>query len=151
VLLRPLPVLDQDRLVVAWKEPRTSGAAFPFGGTEIEAVADSSQLLVNTAGVSTHGTRRSLMLEHGVSSFVNDALVTGGFFDVLGVQPVLGRTITRTDDVDGAENVLVLSHGLWQRYVRRVARDPRPQSDARRAAVHDRWRDAPGRGLSQRR
>ena len=35
VLLRPLPVHEQDRLIVAWKEVRTSGSArYPFGNTE---------------------------------------------------------------------------------------------------------------------
>ena len=116
VLLRPLPVLEQDRLIVAWKEVRTSGSAqYPFGATQIEAVADTSQLLVNAAGVSRHGVGRSVMVENGVSSFVNDGLVTGGFFEVLGIRPLLGRTITRADDVDGAEHVLVISHRLWQR------------------------------------
>jgi predicted permease len=116
VLLRSLPVLDQDRLIVAWKGLRTLGdARYPFGAIELEAVADASRLLVNAAGVSTHGVGRSVMVENGVSSFVSDALVTGGFFDVLGVRPVLGRTIARADDVDGAEQVLVISHALWQR------------------------------------
>jgi putative ABC transport system permease protein len=116
VLLRPLPVLEQDRLIVAWKEVRTSRSAqYPFGNREIEAVADASRLLANAAGVSRHGVGRSVMVENGISTFVSDALVTGGFFDVLGVRPLLGRTITRTDDVDGAENVLVISHRLWQR------------------------------------
>ena len=49
VLLRPLPVRDQDRLIIAWKELRTSGSArYPFGNTEIEAVAEASQLLENS-------------------------------------------------------------------------------------------------------
>ena len=43
------------------------------------------------------------------------SLVTGGFFDVLGVEPLLGRALTRADDKAGAEDVLVISHGLWQR------------------------------------
>lgn len=116
VLLRPLPVLTQDRLIVAWKEVRTSGSAhYPFGSTEIEAVADASRLLVNAAGVSRHGVGRSVVVENGISSYVNDAMITGGFFDVLGVRPMLGRTITPADDVEGAENVLAISHGLWQR------------------------------------
>src|SRR5688572_32513858 len=86
VLLRPLPVVEQDRLIVAWKEVRTSGSAqYPFGNTEIEAVADASRLLVNTAGVSRHGVGRAVIVENGVSAFVNDALITGGFFEVLGV------------------------------------------------------------------
>jgi hypothetical protein len=43
VLLRPLPVRDQDSLILAWKELRTSGSArYPFGNTEIEAVARES-------------------------------------------------------------------------------------------------------------
>jgi hypothetical protein len=59
VLLRPLPVLEQDRLLIAWKEVRTSGSAhYPFGSTEIEAVAKASQLLINAAGVSRHGVGR---------------------------------------------------------------------------------------------
>lgn len=116
VLLRPLPVLEQDRLFVAWKEVRTSGSArYPFGSTEIEAVAEASQLLVNAAGVTRNGVGRAVVVEDGISSYVNDALVTGRFFDVLGVRPILGRTITPADDVEGAENVLVISHGLWQR------------------------------------
>jgi putative ABC transport system permease protein len=116
VLLRPLPVLEPDRLLVAWKEVRSSGSAhYPFGNTEIEAVAEASQLLDNAAGVARHGVGRSVVVENGISTYVNDALVTGGFFDVLGVQPILGRTLTPADDVDGAENVLVISHGLWQR------------------------------------
>jgi len=116
VLLRPLPAREQDRLLVAWKEVRTSGSAhYPFGSTEIEAVVEASQLLDNAAGVARHGVGRSVVVENGISSYVNVALVTGRFFDVLGVQPILGRTLTRADDVDGADNVLVISHGLWQR------------------------------------
>src|SRR4029077_3300226 len=80
VLLRPLPVLEQDRLIVAWKEVRTSRSAqYPFGNREIEAVADASRLLANAAGVSRHGVGRSVMVENGISTFVSDALVTGGF------------------------------------------------------------------------
>src|SRR5687768_2011021 len=53
VLLRPLPVHEQDRLIVAWKEVRTSGSArYPFGNTEIESLAAASQLLESAAGVT---------------------------------------------------------------------------------------------------
>lgn len=114
VLLRPLPVHEQDRLLVAWKELRSS-THYPFGDVEIEAVAEASQLLERVAVVSSHGAWRGVAVENGVSSYVSVALVTGGFFDVLGVEPILGRTLTRADAVDGAENVLVISHGLWQR------------------------------------
>src|SRR5688500_17723521 len=88
VLLRPLPVREQDRLIVAWKEVRTAGSArYPFGDTEIEAVARASQLLESAAGVTRNGVGRTVLIDQGDSSYANVALVTGGFFDVLGVEP----------------------------------------------------------------
>jgi putative ABC transport system permease protein len=117
VLLRPLPVLDQERLIVAWREARTSGSAqYPFGDLEIEAVAAASQLLESAAGVTRNGVARAVFTDRGISSYANLGLVTGGFFDVLGVQPVLGRTLTRDDDREGAGHVIVISHGFWQRH-----------------------------------
>jgi putative ABC transport system permease protein len=116
VLLRPLPVREQDSLILAWKEVRTSGSArYPFGNTEIEAVADNSQLLEKAAGVTRNGVQRSVVTDNGGSTYANVALVTGGFFDVLGVQPILGRALTLADEKDGAENVIVITSGFWQR------------------------------------
>ena len=116
VLLRPLPVHEQERLVVAWKVVPTSGSAnYPFGDTEIEEVGRASQLLERTAGVTRNGVARSVVTDNGVSSYANVGLVTGGFFDVLGVQPVLGRAFTPDDNKDGAETVIVISSGFWQR------------------------------------
>lgn len=135
VLLRPLPVHDPHRVVVAWKELRASGFThFPFGDTEIEEVGRESRLFEDVAGVTRNGVSRTVVTVDGVSSYVLGALVTGGFFDVLGVEPVLGRTITREDDVDGAAPVTVISHGLWRRMYggapdvlgQRVTLDERP-------------------------
>ena len=118
VLLRPLPVHDQDRLILAWRETRSSDAPqWPFGDTEIEAIAESSHLLESAAGVNTrNGVSRSVVTEHGMSTYANVAFVTGGFFDVLGVHAMLGRTLTVADDYDGAERVIVVSNGYWQRH-----------------------------------
>jgi putative ABC transport system permease protein len=116
VLLRPLPVHEQNQLIVAWKEERTSRSVqYPFGNTEIESVARASQLLEKAAGVTRNGVGRAVLTDHGVSGYANVADVTGGFFDVLGVQPILGRTLTVGDDKEGTEHVLVLSRGFWQR------------------------------------
>ena len=116
VLLRPLPVHDQDRLLIAWKQLPSSGSAhYPFGNTEIESVGKASRLLEQVAGVDRNGVGRSVVIDGGVSSYANVALVTGGFFDVLGVRPVLGRALQTADEKSGAEHVIVLSRGLWQR------------------------------------
>jgi predicted permease len=116
VLFRPLPVREQERLIVAWKTVPTSGsAAYPFGDREIEAVAEASQLLESAAGVTRNGVGRAVVTDDGVSSYANVGLVTGSFFDVLGVQPIVGRAFTRDDDKEGTEDVLVISNGYWLR------------------------------------
>jgi putative ABC transport system permease protein len=121
VLLRPMPVRDEERLIVAWKELRSSGLTHhDFGGDEIDAVRNASQLLEAVAG-SWNSAGRDIITEDGTSAYVKTAAVTGGFFDVLGAGPVLGRALTRADDVEGAEPVLAISHALW---TRRYGRSP---------------------------
>ena len=116
VLLRPLPVRDQARLIVAWKELRASGFTHhPFGDREIDAVGRESRLVEAVAGADANGAGRAVVTEDGSSSFVNAATVTGGFFGVLGVDAVAGRSLAPADDVEGAEPVVVISDGLWTR------------------------------------
>ncbi len=116
VLLRPLPVHEQDRLIVAWKELRSAGFAhYPFRMAEIDTLSRESRLFERTAGVDYNGAQPWVVVEKGVGTFVQSAAITGDFFGVLGVEPLLGRALNRADDVFGAENVIVISHGLWQR------------------------------------
>ncbi|HSF23309.1 MAG TPA: ABC transporter permease, partial [Blastocatellia bacterium] len=49
------------------------------------------------------------------ADLVTGAIVTGNFFETLGVRAALGRVITPADDeTPGAHPVTVISHGLWQ-------------------------------------
>ena len=68
VLLRPLPVRDQEQLIVAWKELRSTGYTHhPFGGREIEAVGRENQLFEIVAGADGNGAGRIVVTEDGVS------------------------------------------------------------------------------------
>ncbi len=116
VLLRPLPVREQDRLIVAWQELRSSGVGhWPFEVTEIDVLGKESRLLERVAGVDYNGAQPSVAVENGSATFVTTVSVTGDFFSVVGVAPILGRALGPADAVTGAENVLVISNGLWQR------------------------------------
>jgi predicted permease len=55
------------------------------------------------------------------AEFVQGQLVSGGYYAGLGVQPVLGRTISVTDDQAAASPVAVITHRYWQR---RFGSDP---------------------------
>ena len=58
VLLRPLPVHDQDRLLVAWKELRSAGFAHhPFHLGEVDSVSGASHLFESVAGVDYNGAQ----------------------------------------------------------------------------------------------
>ena len=116
ILLRPLPVPRQDRLIVGWKEvPTGSFAHWPYRSREIDTIGRDSRLLESVAGVSYYGAGNSVVFESGRASHLRAASVMGGFFGVVGVEPVLGRALRTADDMAGAERALVISHGLWQR------------------------------------
>src|SRR4030095_2807266 len=107
VLLRRWPVRDRARVVVPWKQLPASGFDhYPFGDAEVEDVARSSRLLESAAGVTRGGVSRWVALENGESSYLNGAVVTGGFFDVLGIGASLGRSLHPGDDLAGAERVI---------------------------------------------
>jgi predicted permease len=48
------------------------------------------------------------------AEIIHGQVVTGGYFEGLGVQPILGRAITAADDRPGAAPVVVLSHSFWR-------------------------------------
>jgi putative ABC transport system permease protein len=116
VLLRPLPVRDQSSLLVAWRHVRAAGPGhWPFRVADVELVRRESRMLEAAAGVGYNGAGPVAATENGSASYISMAPVAGNLFDVLGVRPLLGRAFTMADDVNGAERVLVITHGLWQR------------------------------------
>jgi len=111
VLLRPLPVPEQDRLILAWAEPRSgSSNHWPFRRADIDVIRDDARTLESVAGISYYGAFWLAAKDGGVGA----AGVTGDFFRVVGVGPIVGRVLNPADDVPGAENVLVITRGLWQ-------------------------------------
>jgi predicted permease len=116
VLLRPLPVRGQDRLLVAWKKLGYTGSThWPFRAPDIDMISRESRVLESVAGVSYYGAWPLVAVDNGFASDISGAAVAGDFFRVLGVEPILGRALRQADNVIGAENVLVITHGLWQR------------------------------------
>ncbi len=51
---------------------------------------------------------------NGPASFVQGEMVSGDFFETLGVGPSLGRTLNPSDDTPGAPPVAILSYRFWQ-------------------------------------
>src|SRR3989449_9785926 len=115
LLLRRLPVRDQDRLVVLWGAMRDRPYNYPFGLDDAREFALQTRSLERVAFFSYYGAGPKPIRDGDQISQLRRALVSGEFFDVLGARPTLGRTLGATDDVSGAAPVLVLSYAAWQR------------------------------------
>jgi putative ABC transport system permease protein len=118
VLLSPFPYPDSDRLVVfrnlnerLQEEDRM--AAQDFFEFERSATSFSGMtLLAGATGTITGDDLPPLRVDGG--------MVSANFFDVLGIQPLMGRTF-RAEENQGQHRVIVLSHALWRG---RFAGDP---------------------------
>lgn len=115
LLLRRLPVRDQDRVVVLWGETRDGRFAnFPLDVTDAREFARRARALEQVAFFAYEGAWPQVVRDGDHYSSLRRALVTGDYFDVLGARPVLGRALRATDDVYGAAPVVVLSYSAWQ-------------------------------------
>ncbi|HET6176807.1 MAG TPA: ABC transporter permease [Candidatus Sulfotelmatobacter sp.] len=125
-LLRTLPVKDTDRLVILQSmgifKGNTSSRAdenFYFSYPMYRNLRDRNSVF--------SGVLATLWTQVGVqrrneSELVPAELVSGNYFDVLGVRPALGRVFVASDEVvPGANPVVVLSFSYWQR---RFGSDP---------------------------
>lgn len=104
LLIRPLPVQDEDRLVTFWSD-------FNWRGAEFDFVRERLPAFESVAAYSNEGlTLRS----EDASTLVLATVASAELFDVLGARPLLGQTFRIGDDRPGAEPVIVLSYGTWQ-------------------------------------
>ena len=116
VLLRPLPVVQPDRLVL----PRTldpSGVDVGMSQPELKELVSQSRTLVAAAGVAHQGAFTNTLLDGDRVLSLRGAWVTGNFFEVLGVKPALGHFFTADDEPrgDATAGALVLSYDTWRR------------------------------------
>jgi putative ABC transport system permease protein len=115
LLLRPLPVRDQDRVVALWGEKRDGSIDnYPLGLEAARDFALQARSLERVAWFAYEGAWPAAIRDGDRISRLRRARVSGDFFDVLGARPALGRTLREADDVIGTAPVVVLSHGAWK-------------------------------------
>lgn len=112
ILLRPLPYPNADRLVrVIQSYPEKGLDTWGISEQNIALYRDrSSDFEAFTAYRSGSIT---LLGDRGPERLAI-ARVTSDFFKVLGVSPAIGRPFTAEEDRPGQNDVIVLSHAMWQ-------------------------------------
>ena len=111
VLLNPLPFPQPDRLVALHE----SKPNFEQGSISYPNFLDWQR--DNRTFSSMAVTRRTAFsfTGKGEAEQVNAEFVTADFFPLLGVNPILGRTFTQSEELPGAGPVALISEGLWRR------------------------------------
>jgi predicted permease len=130
VMLRSLPVAEPDRLLLFGKGRWTGITdgmpdrswqlfSYPF----YRDVQHKSEVFSGVAAMmSLPNDMRALVSGNPESEPLHARLVSGTYFEVLGVKPAIGRTFSDAEDqVPGGNPVAVMSHSWWQR---RFAQDP---------------------------
>lgn len=116
VALRDLPVPDQDELVVMYAEDPSRGFDHvPLTHAMFEEFGRSTNALSSVGGLQYAGAWPRDFLDGERHVRATGVIVTEGFFETLGRPAALGRTLRSSDQDAGAEPVIVISHGLWQR------------------------------------
>ena len=122
VLLRMLPVKSPEQLVVFDGPGAFMGRTFNNGTFSYPMYRDFRDQNTVFDGVIARFPAPLTLLVGGQAERVSGDLVSGNYFDVLGVRARIGRTFTPEDDrTPGGHPVVVLSHNFW---MRRFAGDP---------------------------
>ncbi|HLF82954.1 MAG TPA: ABC transporter permease, partial [Blastocatellia bacterium] len=113
VLLRPLPVERPEQLV-SLNSASPTGESFPtLSYPNYRDYRDRNEVL---AGLLCYRFSPISLSNNGVNERMWSYLVSGNYFDVLGVKPALGRFFTQEDDkAPGAHPVSVITYNCWQK------------------------------------
>jgi putative ABC transport system permease protein len=122
VLLQPLPYQDSTRLVRVWENvpgPEIGDGKGPGRRYDAMDVADVLEVASRSrtiTQVASFRIVRTTAIVDGAATRIPGFAVSGGFFDMLGVHAVIGRTFTAAEASTASERMLVLSHDAWKRF-----------------------------------
>ncbi|HEY6362019.1 MAG TPA: ABC transporter permease [Vicinamibacterales bacterium] len=111
VLLRPLPV-DRPHEIVSVFTSDFSGPT--YGASSFADYQDFRSRSDVFAGLMGYTPAPFTLRGDTETERLIGALVTGNYFDVLGLAPAAGRLLRPDDDREGATPAVVISYGLWQ-------------------------------------
>lgn len=112
ILLSPLPFNEPDRIVrMVQAYPEMGLSSWGLSPATFTAYRNGQHSYDAFAAYQNSG---AILTGSDKAEYVQICRVTADFFNVFGVSPTLGRTFAPDEDTQGKENVIVLSHSLWQ-------------------------------------
>ena len=115
VLLKPLPFKEPDRLVMAWSTAPNQGLVEGFSSyPDFKDWRDQSNAFAGLAAFWTFPNGDVNLTGGSEPQRATVARITPGFFEVLGVPPLHGRTFQDEESIVGNHRRAILSYGLWR-------------------------------------
>ncbi len=113
VLLKSLPYPDPNRLVMVWGDDRAVGnRRSQVSATDVMDWRAQNHVFDDIATISGYIPTLS---GSGEPERIPAMIVGDGYFQIMRGKPLLGRVFLPEENIDGKDNVVVLSFGLWQR------------------------------------
>jgi macrolide transport system ATP-binding/permease protein len=110
----PFPVEHPERLVALFTTDRRNPGNLPTSHLNFKDIRDQNTTFSHTAAFAF--TQVNYLGEGGASQQVLTQVVTGNYFEALGVRFALGRGFRADEDqAPGSGPVAVISHGFWER------------------------------------
>jgi putative ABC transport system permease protein len=112
VMLKPLPYTRPAELIdIGQITPDTLDTPTGWSFPNMDDLRRDSTTLDAVAGSNFH---QLTLTGHGEPQAINTVVVTGDFFKVFAVEPIIGRTLSPDDAKPGAPPQVVLSENLWR-------------------------------------
>lgn len=111
VLLSPLPFEEPDQLIAIRHLGRGGADQLPMSQGLYALYRDQASSIEE---IALYGPAAPNLVTEGLAERVTAQMVTPSFFDVLGVEAAQGRTFTEEEGAPGADQVVILSDGLWR-------------------------------------
>jgi putative ABC transport system permease protein len=118
VLLKPMAVHEPDRLMALWEwnpekgwAPEDEIQVAPANALDWREQVDGFE----DVAMFNEFVQDVVLTGQGDPVPLGAGVVTGNWFEVLGVQPTMGRGFTWNETWAGGDRTVVLSHGLWER------------------------------------
>jgi predicted permease len=112
VMLRPLPYRDPGQLAMLWTDDTKRG--LHEEATSFVTYTDWRAQSRHFADLALFGGNALTLTSEDEMERTRGEFVSAHLFNLLGVQPILGRSFSAGEELRG-EHVVILSHGLWQR------------------------------------
>jgi predicted permease len=111
VLLNPLPFHEPNQLVSMFQEIPN----FKNGSISYPNFLDWRRMNTTFAGMAAYRSTGFNLSGNGEPERLHGEMISVGFFEILGVNPIMGRTFTADEDRIGANPTVMITEGLWQR------------------------------------